>query len=115
MVTPLSFKRCAMRRYPNPCAFNKLGNPNAAKVGHLGGKVGSVKADEFAWEMKPLIEACRKVGIVSFTAISNHLNEIGKTTRRDGKWHPATVRQLLARIEKLTEARNADVHGLGRN
>ena len=89
----------------------KLGNPNAAKVGHLGGKVGAGKADEFAWQMKPLIDACRKVGIVSFTAISKHLNEIGKTTRRDGKWHPATVRQLLARIEKLTETRNAGVHG----
>ena len=88
-----------------------LGNPNFAEVRDQGRAVQVNQADAFAWEMKPLIDACHKVGIVKLQAIADHLNEIGKPTRRGGTWHPMTVKNLLARIDKLTEERNKAVHG----
>ncbi len=79
----------------------KLGNPNFAEVRDQGRAVQVNQADAFAWEMKPLIDACHKVGIVKLQAIADHLNEIGKPTRRGGTWHPMTVKNLLHRLNQI--------------
>ena len=90
----------------------KLGSPNIEKAQATSREVRSRLADQFAWEMKPLVDACKKVGMTTMRAIAAHLNEIEKPTRRGGKWSPEGVRRLLIRIDRLTEARNRAAHGV---
>ncbi|MBD3677565.1 MAG: recombinase family protein [Rhodobacteraceae bacterium] len=54
------------------------------------------KADEFAAKVMPTIQT-RKAAGASLAAIADELNALGVATARGGKWHPSTVRNVLAR------------------
>jgi DNA invertase Pin-like site-specific DNA recombinase len=84
----------------------KLGNPNlaalraagAGQAGWTAGAIGNqVKADKFAAQLAPVIEAVRADGITSLEAIAAELNARGILTARGGQWYATTVRNLLAR------------------
>lgn len=83
----------------------RLGNPNGAASLRRAAKgntaaIGEVKAgaDTFARDLAPIVAEIRASGADSLPAIAAALNERHMQTRRGGKWHPSTVRNLLARI-----------------
>jgi len=82
-----------------------LGNPNGARAlrrARKGNKAAVAaitgQADARARDLAPVIEDLRKEGIVSLGAMAEALNERGMETPRGGRWHKASVRNLLARL-----------------
>jgi DNA invertase Pin-like site-specific DNA recombinase len=83
----------------------KLGNPsNLGRARELGSARNSDKADAFAQRVLPLIDDVRKKGATTLRSIADALNERGIETDRGGQWHAATVRNALARAEKMSGA-----------
>jgi len=83
----------------------KLGNPNGAAALKRADKgnvaaVNSIKAnaEAYAADLKPIIQAITKEGIVSLGGIAKALNDRQIKTARNGAWHKATVANLLARL-----------------
>ena len=88
----------------------KLGNPNGAAALRNAGKgngasvtVLKSKADTFARDLAPVVHRLRSEGLTSLPLLARGLNEGGFETARGGKWHPSSVRNLLARLEGDTE------------
>jgi hypothetical protein len=62
--------------------------------------IAAVKAnaDQRAGDVMRRIEAiCEETGASSYGQLANALNERGVRTARGGRWHPATVKRVLAR------------------
>ena len=84
----------------------QLGNPrNVAVAAALGRWTQVHEADKFAAGLLPLIEAIRNTGANTLAAISAALNERRIRTSRGGRWHVSSVVNLLARANKLAQAR----------
>ena len=88
-------------------AGRKLGNPNGAAALRRAGKgnraaIARVKAeaDSYARDLAPVIAHIRASGVTSLGGISTELNARHIQTRRGGKWHPSSVKNLLARLER---------------
>lgn len=86
----------------------KLGNPNGAAALRRAGKgnrdaVAALKtgADEYARKLQVTLEGIRGTGAASLEAIAKELNARHIQTRRGGKWHPSSVKNLLARLEAV--------------
>ena len=86
----------------------KLGNPNGAaallrarKGNRAAVRAVRASADEHARDLAPVIDALREEGIASLGGIAAALTERGMLTPRRRRWHKASVRNLLARIEAL--------------
>lgn len=86
----------------------KLGNPNGAAALKRAGKgnvdaVVTIKgnANAFAADLRPIILAIQKEGIVSLGGIAKALNDRDIKTARDGVWQKTTVANLLARLEDM--------------
>ena len=83
----------------------KLGNPNGAAALRRAAKgnraaVGALKeaAKRHAADLEPVIAQLKAEGLNSLPAIAKALNERQMRTPRGGKWHPSSVRNLLARL-----------------
>lgn len=83
----------------------RLGNPNGAAALRRAAKgngaaLEAVKANaaERASDYAPVIADIRAGGAASLPAIARELNERGIVTPRGGRWHPSSVRNLLARL-----------------
>jgi DNA invertase Pin-like site-specific DNA recombinase len=83
----------------------KLGNPNgAAAIKRAGRGTGAALeavrkgAADRAADYAETIADVRASGATSLPAIARELNERGIVTPRGGKWHPSSVRNLLARL-----------------
>ena len=83
----------------------KLGNPNGAAAIRRAGKgtgaaVEALKAgaDAHAQQLAPVIRHLQAEGLTSLPALAGALNERGMVTPRGGRWHPSSVRNLLARL-----------------
>lgn len=83
----------------------KLGNPNGAAALRRAGKgnrdaVAALKADadEYAKKLEETVDAIRSTGAVTLGAIADALNKRHIQTRRGGKWHPTSVKNLIARL-----------------
>jgi DNA invertase Pin-like site-specific DNA recombinase len=83
----------------------RLGNPNGAAPLRRAAKgnsaaVGALKAaaDSHAANLRPVVQDLRAQGITSLPAIASALNELQMQTPRGGRWHPSSVRNLLARL-----------------
>jgi DNA invertase Pin-like site-specific DNA recombinase len=92
----------------------RLGNPNGAAPLRRAAKGNTAaiaavaeQADEHARDILPVIEAIRHDGITSLNAIARELNAREIRTARGGRWHPATVANLLRRIEGTAENQGA--------
>lgn len=84
----------------------RLGNPNGAAAFRRAGKGNvaavaavSADADRFAKGLVDTIAKVRAAGCLSLPAIAKALNDGHVQTPRGGRWHPASVRNLLARID----------------
>ena len=83
-----------------------LGNPrNAEAAAALGREIQINEADSFAAGLLPVIEAIRTTGATTLLAISAALNERRIRTARGGNWHVSSVLNVLARTNKLAQAR----------
>lgn len=86
-------------------AGRRLGNPNGAAALRRAAKgnaaaVTEIKAgaDSFASDLASTVADIRAGGAASLPAIAAELNARHIQTRRGGKWHPSSVRNLLARL-----------------
>ncbi|MDQ0473127.1 recombinase family protein [Labrys wisconsinensis] len=78
------------------------GNPRLVETAAVLGRAAvKANADAFAASLVPVIETIQASGITSYDAIAAALNARGIHTRRQGKWHAATVRNLLLRKVNL--------------
>jgi DNA invertase Pin-like site-specific DNA recombinase len=84
----------------------RLGNPNGADPLRRAAKgntaaVGALKdaADRHAANLRPIVDDLRGRGVSSLPAIAAALNEMRMETPRGGRWHPSSVKNLLARLE----------------
>jgi DNA invertase Pin-like site-specific DNA recombinase len=83
----------------------RLGNPNgaaalrrAAKGNRASREAAKVNANRFARDLAPVVARLREEGVVSLGGIAAALNERGMITPRGGRWHKATVANLLGRL-----------------
>ena len=89
----------------------RLGNPNGAAALRRAGK-GNRAAIEAVWEgancrakeWAPIIRQVREEGVTSLAGIAEQLNQRGIVTPRGGRWHKSSVRNLLARLERVHAA-----------
>lgn len=84
----------------------RLGNPNGAAAIRRAGKgttaaIAAVKASSAAYaaDFAPVIAKLRAEGCTSLPKLADALNVGGFETARGGRWHPSSVRNLLARID----------------
>jgi DNA invertase Pin-like site-specific DNA recombinase len=84
----------------------KLGNPNGAAAIRRAGKgteaaLETLKAaaNAHAQQLAPVIRHLQSEGFTSLPALASALNERSIMTPRGGRWHPSSVRNLLARLE----------------
>lgn len=92
----------------------RLGNPNGAAALRRAekGNTASVTAirdgaDRFAADLEPIVVAIVAAGHSSLRTMAAELNHRGIVTRRGGAWHPATVRDLMKRVELHSTASTA--------
>jgi DNA invertase Pin-like site-specific DNA recombinase len=84
----------------------KLGNPNGAAALRRAGKGGAPlraavarNAQAHARDLAPVLEELRAQGVTSLRGIAPALNQRGMLTRRGGRWHASSVRNLIMREE----------------
>lgn len=82
----------------------KLGNPNW-EDGLSTGRMENIKrADKFALDTFPIIDGIMRAGAITYQSIADALNARGIRTRSNkpgSQWHPATVKNLMMRVEAL--------------
>lgn len=83
-----------------------LGNPNGAAALRRAAKgngaaIQALKsaADRHAADLGPVVDQLRAEGHQSLPALAHALNERQMRTPRGGRWHPSSVRNLLARLK----------------
>ncbi|MCA8879573.1 MAG: recombinase family protein [Rhodobacteraceae bacterium] len=83
----------------------KLGNPNGAAALRRAGMGGAAlreavsrNADAHAEALAPIVADLRAAGHTTLRSFATELNARGMQTRRGGKWHVSSVRNLLRRI-----------------
>ena len=84
----------------------RLGNPNGAAALRRAGKGGAAlratvtaNAEAHARDLAPVVAEIQASGATSLRAIAAALDARGILTRRGGRWHVSTVKNLLARLE----------------
>lgn len=82
----------------------KLGCPNgAAHLRKYGNEAGiaavKAKANEHAQALRETLAEIRAAGITSTNGIADELNQRRIATPRGGKWYPASVARLTARLD----------------
>jgi len=82
-----------------------LGNPNGAAPLRRARKGNSAsvdairaKADQHAFNLRPVLNALREEGVTSLGGIAAALNEREMRTPRGGCWHKSSVKNLLERL-----------------
>ena len=75
-----------------------LGNRrNLVAAGVKGRHTQQNEAARFAQNILPVIRSIQSSGTSGMVSIANALNERGVRTVRGGRWHPSSVRNVLAR------------------
>ena len=77
----------------------RLGSPEPQKGSAVGAEAQKAEADRFAANSAPVIDSIRSAGVTSLRGIADALNARGVQTARGGRWHAATVRNVLSRAE----------------
>ena len=86
----------------------KLGNPNGATAfgesrgSAKGGQATRALADRRAADLASTVLPLRESGM-SLAGVADYLNSKGFKTARGGKWHAATVKNLVARLESSAQ------------
>lgn len=71
------------------------------RASRLGVTANTTTADQHAANTIPIIDTIRAAGVTSLAGIAEALNARGIATARGGRWHASTVRNVLARADKL--------------
>ena len=80
----------------------RLGLLTSGKGGRINnGRASKQAADARAKKLARTIRALQAKGHISSNAIAHALNEREIPTALSGRWHPASVRRLLERVERL--------------
>ena len=80
----------------------KLGNPSTLRDAQAKGRAASAgRADQHAANVLPVIKAVQASGISSYGGIAGALNARGIRTARGGRWHGATVRNIMLRAQEI--------------
>lgn len=89
----------------------RLGNPNGAApllkaAKGNGAAVRAIKAgaDSQAANLLPIVRDLQAKGVSSLPRLAQALNDLRMETARGGKWHPSSVKNLLARLDALGAA-----------
>ena len=78
-----------------------LGNPINLGLAGAHGRAASVAlADQFAQSLVPVLDSLRAEGALTVRAMAASLNRRGIKSARGGEWHPSSVENLLARVER---------------
>lgn len=84
----------------------QLGNPNGAAALRRARKGNAASlaaiqsnADRHALNLKPVLDALADEGVTSLGRVADALNERGMLTPRGGRWHKASVRNLISRLD----------------
>ncbi len=87
----------------------KLGNPNGAAALRKAGKgntdaikANQAKADKLATNVLPIIREIMSSDKTSLRAVADELNRQHIRTARGGTWYASSVKNLLARAERLS-------------
>lgn len=88
--------------------IHRLGNPNGAAAlrratgSHIKASLATVRAaDQTALDIAPILNALRAEGCTSLARTAAELNRRSILTPRRQAWHPASVRNVLRRLERL--------------
>jgi DNA invertase Pin-like site-specific DNA recombinase len=82
----------------------RLGNPrNLDKAGAIGRDAQIAEANRFAANILPVVAEIRRSGVSALASIADALNRRGIRTSRGGEWQVSSVRNLLARSERLPQ------------
>lgn len=76
---------------------DKLGSPDPEKGAAFGRAALATIADQFADNVRPIIESIRASGVTSFRGVAAALTARGIPTARGGEWNGATVRRIEKR------------------
>jgi DNA invertase Pin-like site-specific DNA recombinase len=76
----------------------------ARQASSRGVAVRQQKAETFAANVLPIVRDIEAAGVTTLQRIAKALNARGVSTARGGKWHAATVRNLLLRQERERRA-----------
>ena len=79
----------------------------ARQASRRGVAVRQQKAETFAANVLPIIRDIEAAGVTTLQGIAKALNARGVSTARGGKWHAATVRNLLQREADMKSSRAA--------
>lgn len=84
----------------------RLGNPNGAAALRRAGRGNEAaltairqNADAHSERLRELLDGLAAVGVTSLGAVAAELNSREILTRRGGRWHKSSVRNLMARLE----------------
>jgi DNA invertase Pin-like site-specific DNA recombinase len=76
----------------------QLGNRrNPSHAAALGRNVQKEEAERFAVSIRPVVDAIRATGVITFSGIAAALNARGIRSARGGRWHVSSVMNLVAR------------------
>jgi DNA invertase Pin-like site-specific DNA recombinase len=75
----------------------KLGGPKLAQARKAAVRSIGAGADRHAANVLPIIREIQRAGTTTLERIAEALNARGVPTARGGRWHPMTVRNVLAR------------------
>jgi DNA invertase Pin-like site-specific DNA recombinase len=75
----------------------KLGSPKLKAARKAAAATIEANADRYAANVIPIIGAIKKAGASTLREIADALNARGVATARGGRWHAATVSNVLAR------------------
>ena len=79
----------------------KLGNPNSGIAWEKALESITDNANNHARTMAEPIRKLQQAGHLTLTALADELNARKIPTARGGKWYPATVKNILERLERL--------------
>lgn len=85
--------------------IRRLGNPHGARALREAGRGSTAaisaiqrQADDHAKDLAPVISRLQSEGVLSLAKLATALNNENMRTPRGGRWHPSSVRNLLARL-----------------
>ncbi len=81
-----------------------LGNPRLHEARKTAAEAVQAQADKHAANVLPLIREAQRAGATSLREIAEALNARGVATARGGQWHAMSVKNMLERDIRFTEA-----------